>query len=228
MQALGARRDAHGAPEPAAIGMQLGILGGLGIDLHPARGKDIQGRMQCPEFVQARHAMCLDRLLGPVEHEAELPDPEVAVKADAVHEQRGALPDSERPGRLRVESDGQRRLRWRGRRDGLAISYCIQARVPRLVCGVAVDGIRAERRATLPWLHSGRSMERVWLNLGTEVAVRALERGDLPWTLHPACEFASDPGQWGASLINNAEVMTACLDVAGRHRWSRSAPMPET
>jgi hypothetical protein len=58
-------------------------------------------------------------------------------------------------------------------------------------------------------------MERVWLNLGTEVAVRALERGELPWTLHPACEFASDPGQWGASLINNAEVMTACLDVAG-------------
>jgi hypothetical protein len=58
-------------------------------------------------------------------------------------------------------------------------------------------------------------MERVWLNLGTEVAVRALERGELPWTLHPACEFASDPGQWGASLINNAEVMTACLDAAG-------------
>jgi hypothetical protein len=58
-------------------------------------------------------------------------------------------------------------------------------------------------------------MERVWLNLGTEVTVRALERGDLPWTLHPACEYGSDPGQWGASLINNAEVMTACLDVAG-------------
>ena len=58
-------------------------------------------------------------------------------------------------------------------------------------------------------------MERVWLNLGTEVAVRALERGELPWTLHPACEFASDPGQWGASLINNAEVMTGCLDIAG-------------
>ncbi|MGH3672046.1 MAG: hypothetical protein ACRDSH_15670 [Pseudonocardiaceae bacterium] len=58
-------------------------------------------------------------------------------------------------------------------------------------------------------------MERVWLNLGTEVTVRALERGELPWTLHPACEYASDPGQWGASLINNAEVMTACLDVGG-------------
>jgi Methyltransferase domain len=57
-------------------------------------------------------------------------------------------------------------------------------------------------------------MERVWLNLGTETAVRALERGELPWTLHPACEFASDPGQWGASLINNAEVMTSCLDIA--------------
>jgi hypothetical protein len=58
-------------------------------------------------------------------------------------------------------------------------------------------------------------MERVQLNLGTESTVRALETGELPWTLHPACEFASDPGQWGASLINNGEVMTACLDAAG-------------
>ena len=55
-------------------------------------------------------------------------------------------------------------------------------------------------------------MERVQLNLGTEETVRALERGDLPWTLHPACDYASDPGQWGASLINIAEVMIACLD----------------
>jgi hypothetical protein len=57
-------------------------------------------------------------------------------------------------------------------------------------------------------------MRQVRLNLGTEATVRALERGDIPWTLHPACEFASDPGQWGASLINNAEVMVACLDAA--------------
>ena len=58
-------------------------------------------------------------------------------------------------------------------------------------------------------------MERVQLNLGTEATVRALERGELPWTLHPACDFASDPGQWGASLINNAEVMVSCLEIAG-------------
>ncbi len=58
-------------------------------------------------------------------------------------------------------------------------------------------------------------MERVELNLGTVEAVRALERGDVPWTLHPACEFTSDPGQWGASLINNGELMVACLDAAG-------------
>jgi hypothetical protein len=58
-------------------------------------------------------------------------------------------------------------------------------------------------------------MERVRLNLGTEATVRALERGELPWTLHPACEFASDPGQWGASLINNGEVMISCLEIAG-------------
>ncbi len=57
-------------------------------------------------------------------------------------------------------------------------------------------------------------MERVWLNLGTETAVRALERGELPWTLHPECAFGSDPGQWGASLINNGELLTACLDIA--------------
>jgi hypothetical protein len=63
-------------------------------------------------------------------------------------------------------------------------------------------------------LDSLRPMERVQLNLGTEETVRALERGELPWTLHPACDFASDPGQWGASLINNAEVMIACLDAA--------------
>jgi hypothetical protein len=57
-------------------------------------------------------------------------------------------------------------------------------------------------------------MATVRLNLGTEATVGALERGELPWTLHPACDFASDPGQWGASLINNAEVMVACLDAA--------------
>jgi hypothetical protein len=57
-------------------------------------------------------------------------------------------------------------------------------------------------------------MERVQLNLSPEETIRALERGELPWTLHRACDFASDPGQWGASLINNAEVMLACLDAA--------------
>jgi hypothetical protein len=57
-------------------------------------------------------------------------------------------------------------------------------------------------------------MERVQLNLGTEETIRALQRGDLPWTLHPACDFASDPGQWGASLVNNAEAMIACLETS--------------
>src|ERR1039458_10837936 len=58
-------------------------------------------------------------------------------------------------------------------------------------------------------------MERVQLNLGTEETVRALQRGVLPGTLRPACDFASDPGQWGASLINNGEAMIACLETAG-------------
>ena len=35
-------------------------------------------------------------------------------------------------------------------------------------------------------------MERVQLNLGTEATVRALQRGELPWTLHPKCDFASN------------------------------------
>jgi hypothetical protein len=48
-----------------------------------------------------------------------------------------------------------------------------------------------------------------------EAAVRALRNGEVPWTLHSRCEYASDPGQWGASLINDAEVMIACLDAAG-------------
>jgi Methyltransferase domain len=47
-----------------------------------------------------------------------------------------------------------------------------------------------------------------------EAAVRALNKGEVPWTLHGRCEYASDPGQWGASLINDAEVMIACLDAA--------------
>ncbi|HEX3688728.1 MAG TPA: class I SAM-dependent methyltransferase [Solirubrobacteraceae bacterium] len=58
-------------------------------------------------------------------------------------------------------------------------------------------------------------MARVRLNLSPDEIVRALRQGELPWTLNPASDFASDPGQWGASLINNAEVMVACLDVAG-------------
>jgi hypothetical protein len=57
-------------------------------------------------------------------------------------------------------------------------------------------------------------MQRVQLNLGTEAVLRALESGEVAWTLHPACEFTSDPGQWGASLINNAELMVACLNAA--------------
>lgn len=58
-------------------------------------------------------------------------------------------------------------------------------------------------------------MERPALNLSTDEVVRALREGRLPWTLHPACEFESDPGQWGASLINNGEVMLQCLQTAG-------------
>jgi Methyltransferase domain len=57
-------------------------------------------------------------------------------------------------------------------------------------------------------------MEPSRLNLSSASAVRALEQGEAPWTLHRACSFASDPGQWGASLINNGEMILACLDAA--------------
>jgi hypothetical protein len=58
-------------------------------------------------------------------------------------------------------------------------------------------------------------MERPRLNLSPDELVRAYRAGELPWTLHDDCEFTSDPGQWGASLINDSELMLACLDTAG-------------
>jgi Methyltransferase domain len=35
---------------------------------------------------------------------------------------------------------------------------------------------------------------------------------DLPFGLNP---YENDPGAWGASLLNNAEILLACLDIAG-------------
>ncbi|HTX30991.1 MAG TPA: class I SAM-dependent methyltransferase [Solirubrobacteraceae bacterium] len=58
-------------------------------------------------------------------------------------------------------------------------------------------------------------MQRPQLNLSPDDLVRAYRAGELPWTLHPACDFESDPGQWGASLINDAEITLAALEVAG-------------
>ncbi len=39
-----------------------------------------------------------------------------------------------------------------------------------------------------------------------------LEEHPSRWTLGPHCEIASDPGQWGHSLVNNAEILLPCLD----------------
>ncbi len=58
-------------------------------------------------------------------------------------------------------------------------------------------------------------MDRPRLDLGSDHLIRAYERGELPWTLHEACEYTNDPGQWGASLINDSEIILACLDAAG-------------
>jgi Methyltransferase domain len=52
------------------------------------------------------------------------------------------------------------------------------------------------------------------ITLSAEDRVRAYEKGELPWTLHKACEYASDPAQWGVSLINDSEIMLACLEAA--------------
>src|SRR4051794_8504429 len=68
----------------------------------------------------------------------------------------------------------------------------------------------AHSRTTLAAL-----LERLELNLDAQATVRALTEGEIAWTLHRACSYASDPGQWGASLVNDAEVMLACLDAAG-------------
>lgn len=42
----------------------------------------------------------------------------------------------------------------------------------------------------------------------------ALEQNPSRWTLGPHCEIPSDPGQWGHSLVNNAEILTRILDAA--------------
>lgn len=57
-------------------------------------------------------------------------------------------------------------------------------------------------------------MERPRINLSFDGLVRAYKNGELPWTLHEACDYTSDPGQWGASLINDSEIMLTCFDVA--------------
>lgn len=41
-----------------------------------------------------------------------------------------------------------------------------------------------------------------------------LQEHPTSFTLGPHCEIASDPGQWGHSLVNNAEILLPCLDIA--------------
>jgi hypothetical protein len=56
-------------------------------------------------------------------------------------------------------------------------------------------------------------LEALFLDMDQVVAY--LEEHPLSWTLGPHCEIASDPGQWGHSLANNAEILLPCLDVVG-------------
>jgi Methyltransferase domain len=53
-------------------------------------------------------------------------------------------------------------------------------------------------------------VEAVFLDM--DQVVGYLEANPSSWSLGPHCEIASDPGQWGHSLVNNAEVLLPCLD----------------
>jgi hypothetical protein len=55
----------------------------------------------------------------------------------------------------------------------------------------------------------------VILTPDAQQAFRALDEGSTAWTLHAQCEYASDIGQWGASLINHDEVLIPILNAAG-------------
>jgi hypothetical protein len=62
-------------------------------------------------------------------------------------------------------------------------------------------------------IYTPAPMEAVFLDMNHVVAY--LEEHPSSWTLGPHCEIASDPGQWGHSLVNNAEILLPCLDAAG-------------
>jgi hypothetical protein len=53
-------------------------------------------------------------------------------------------------------------------------------------------------------------VEAVFLDM--DRAVAWLAENPSRWTLGPHCEIASDPGQWGHSLANNAEILLSTLD----------------
>lgn len=56
-------------------------------------------------------------------------------------------------------------------------------------------------------------VEALFLDMDRVVAY--LEEHPDSWTLGPHCDIPSDPGQWGHSLVNNAEILLPCLDAAG-------------
>ena len=53
------------------------------------------------------------------------------------------------------------------------------------------------------------------LFLDMDQVVAFLKENPSSWTLGPNCEIESDPGQWGHSLANNAEILLPCLDAVG-------------
>jgi hypothetical protein len=48
--------------------------------------------------------------------------------------------------------------------------------------------------------------------LDMDEVIASLERNPSQWTLGPHCDIPSDPGQWGHSLVNNAEILLRILD----------------
>ncbi len=77
--------------------------------------------------------------------------------------------------------------------------------------GVAAAGVRASDGAEVPGVRTAATL------LGAYNATEGLfppytrPGMDLPFGLNP---YENDPGAWGASLVNNAEILLACLDTA--------------
>src|SRR5207344_2588849 len=84
-----------GPPEAGQIPAQMRIFARSRIERDAVERVHVELRMERAKLVQAWHPVCLHRLLGAVEHEAQFADPGIAVKARPAHEHGRALSDLE-------------------------------------------------------------------------------------------------------------------------------------